>query len=254
MAAVDLVSPRIDTPPPKAIPSVLVAPLFGKGVLTEDLTDEAVDQLAHDDIAIIPQHKAKFLGGVGITDTHWIAMPAEYSDGWAYHIAGVVYVDGVIIENEKKYEMCTHHGYWCYGLPGSKHTKRQTAEASVLTAAAKGKGKAVVKPVQSIVPLELAAITGPSLLPLIPSTRSQPSRDTKRSLDLVPNSSPGESPICPSNTLQSLQDSMVEGADWMDRLAQQWIIANNAVMGVQKEMLEVQAWMRNINKKLEKFL
>ncbi|KAF8577095.1 hypothetical protein K439DRAFT_1622356 [Ramaria rubella] len=199
MAAVGLASPQIDTPPPKAIPSVPIT-----------------NQLAHDNIAIVPRHEAKFLSGVGIADTHRIAMPAEYGDGSAYHIAGVVYVDGVVVENKKKCEMCDCRGYWCYGLPGCacgqccrdgkqcslnpKHTKWQTAEALVLTAAAKGKGKAVVKPSQSIVPLESAssAIAGPSLLPPIPSTCLQPSCDAKCPLDLIPNSSPGESPVCPS--------------------------------------------------------
>ena len=47
---------------------------------------------------------------------------------------------------------------------------------------------------------------------------------------------------------------MVEGAGRMDSLAKQWIIANSAVMQVQREMLEVQAWMRETNEILERFL
>ncbi|KAF8573193.1 hypothetical protein K439DRAFT_1625240 [Ramaria rubella] len=73
------------------IPSAPVAPLFSKGALTEDLMDDMVDELTNDDIAIVSRREAKFLGGVGIADTHQIAMPAEYGDGSAYHIAGFLY-------------------------------------------------------------------------------------------------------------------------------------------------------------------
>ena len=151
----------------------------------------------------------------------------------------------------------------------AKRIKRPAVDAPAAVVVAKAKGKAVAKATKvAVEPTPLPpAVAGPSKLPPatpLPPARSQPPRDAKRPHDLVDDSSPEVSPVLAPKrlrldvigpgALKSLKESMVEGAGRLDSLARNWIIANNAVMQVQREMLEVQAWYREMNEILEKFL
>ena len=89
-ATVAPATPKNDNPPSKIDTPIATTPLFNPGALTDD---ELVDELPDDSAAIISRREAKNLGGVGIADTYRVAMPSEYEEGTAYHIAGVVYVN-----------------------------------------------------------------------------------------------------------------------------------------------------------------